>query len=302
MDLKLAAFIAVVALLFFIGFFSAGYALLRRNLRLKERVRGAMPRSESEDLPSQTQGMLKSLGRLVPRSPKELGREAQKLMQAGFRRKDSVLIFYGFRVIVAILTVAGLALMGMPSRYFLLFIVLPLLAAALVPDLWLSWTIAARKLRLQLALPDMMDLTVVCVEAGLGLDQTLQRVGREMARAHPDLSDELRIYNLEVNAGRSRVQAFRNLAGRTGVDDVKTLAATMIQADRFGTSIADTLRIFSDSLRTKRRQRAEEKAAKMNVKMVLPLVCFIFPAIFIVVAGPAVIAIMRDLLPRLQGQ
>ncbi len=152
-----------------------------------------------------------------------------------------------------------------------------------------------------MALPDMMDLAVVCVEAGMGLDQALQRIGEELQIPHPDLSNELRLYNLEVNAGWKRPDALRNLAARTAVDDVRALVASLIQSDRFGTSIADSLRIFSDSLRVKRRQRAEERAAKMSVKIVVPLVIFIFPAIFAVVAGPAIIGLVRELLPFMAG-
>ena len=152
-----------------------------------------------------------------------------------------------------------------------------------------------------MGLPDMMDLAVVCVEAGMGLDQALQRIGEELRAPHPALSDELHLYNLEVNAGWKRPDALRNLAARTAVDDVRALVASLIQSDRFGTSIADSLRIFSNSLRVKRRQRAEERAAKMSVKIVVPLVIFIFPAIFAVVAGPAIIGLVRELLPFMAG-
>ena len=178
---------------------------------------------------------------------------------------------------------------------------LPVILGMVLPDLWLRRRISKRKENIQLALPDMMDLSVVCVEAGIALDQALQRIGKELRQPHPDLSDELRLYNLEVNAGWKRPDALRNLASRTGVDDVRSLVASLIQTDRFGTSIAYSLRIFSDSLRVKRRQRAEEKAAKMNVKIVVPLVIFIFPAVFAVVAGPAIIGLVRDLLPLMAG-
>ncbi len=147
-----------------------------------------------------------------------------------------------------------------------------------------------------------MDLAVIAVEAGLGLDQALMRVGSEITSAHPELADELRLRNLEVNMGRSRADALRNLAERTGVEDLKALVAILIQTDRFGTSVGQALRTFSDSLRTKRRQRAEEAAAKLAIKMVVPMVVFIFPGVFIVILGPAFISIMRNLLPGLAGQ
>jgi tight adherence protein C len=162
--------------------------------------------------------------------------------------------------------------------------------------------IVRRKERVQLALPDALDLTVVCVEAGLGLDQTLMRIGQEIQVPHPDLSDELRLTNLEMNMGRSRADSLRNLGKRTGVDDLKALCAILIQTDRFGTSIGQALRTYSESLRTKRRQRAEEKAAKLAVKMIPPLILFIFPSMFVVIVGPAVIAIIRELLPAMHAR
>jgi tight adherence protein C len=172
----------------------------------------------------------------------------------------------------------------------------------IIPDIWLKFKTAARKEAIQLALPDMMDLSVVCVEAGMGLDQALKRISDELRSSHPELADELYVYNLETNAGLPRAQAMRNLASRTDVDDVKALAGTLIQADRFGTSVAQSLRVFSEALRTKRRQRAEEKAAKMSIKIIVPLVLFIFPSIFVVVAGPAIIMLIRNLLPLMKGQ
>jgi tight adherence protein C len=170
---------------------------------------------------------------------------------------------------------------------------------ALLPDLWLKRAIRRRKERIQFAIPDALDLTVVCVEAGLGLDQSLMRIGQEIRPIHRDFSDELRLLNLEINAGKSRVQALRNLSNRTEVDDLKALIAVLIQTDRFGTSVSQSLRVFSDSLRTKRRQRAEERAAKTTIKMIPPLVFFILPSIFVVVLGPAIIMMVKQFLPTL---
>lgn len=158
-----------------------------------------------------------------------------------------------------------------------------------------------RKHRIQLALPDALDLAVVCVEAGLGLDQALARIADEIDFSHPELADELRIRNMEINLGRSRTDALRNLANRTGVDDLKALVAILIQTDRFGTSIGQSLRVFADSMRVKRRQRAEERAAKVAIKMLFPLLFFVFPAVLVMIVGPAVIAVFRDLLPVLSA-
>jgi len=172
----------------------------------------------------------------------------------------------------------------------------------LMPGMMLGRLAKKRQHRIRLSLADALDLLVVSVEAGLGLDQALLRVGEELAFAHKDLSDELRLVNLELRAGKARSEALRNLADRTGVDDLSSLAAMLIQTDKFGTSVAQSLRVHSDTLRTKRRQRAEEAAAKTGVKMVFPLVFCIFPAIWVVTIGPAAIKFVQVLFPLVQNQ
>lgn len=162
--------------------------------------------------------------------------------------------------------------------------------------MWLLWKIKQRQQRLRLAIPDGLDLLVICVEVGLGLDQSLLRVAQELRIVHPELSEELQMVNLEMRVGKTRLDALRELARRTGLDELKSLVAMLIQTERFGTSIAQSLRVFSDELRTKRRQRAEEMSAKTTVKMVPPLVFFVFPALLVVILGPAVIALMREFL------
>jgi tight adherence protein C len=166
-----------------------------------------------------------------------------------------------------------------------------------LPGMVLARKARRRQHRIRLSLADALDLLVVSVEAGLGLDQALARVGQELAFAYPDLSSELRLVNLELLAGTGRSDALRNLADRTGVDDLSSLVAMLVQTDKFGTSVANSLRVFSETLRTKRRQRAEEAAAKTGVKMVFPLVVCIFPAIWIVTIGPAAIQFMKVLGP-----
>jgi tight adherence protein C len=171
----------------------------------------------------------------------------------------------------------------------------------ILPGMVLARLAKKRAKRVQLALADALDLLVVSVEAGLGLDQALQRVGQELAFAYPDLSDELRLVNLELRAGKARPDALRNLADRTGVEDLGSLVTMLIQTDKFGTSVAQALRVYSETLRTKRRQRAEEAAAKTGVKMVFPLVICIFPAIWVVTIGPAAIKFITVLLPMVEG-
>jgi len=167
-----------------------------------------------------------------------------------------------------------------------------------IPRFLLKRMIRNRQRRITLALPDALDLTVICVEVGLALDQALMRVGEDLTHAHPELSDEFRLVNLELKAGKPRAEALRNLVERTGVDDLRALVGTLIQTDRFGTSIAQALRVHSESLRTERRQRADEQAAKTTIKMVIPLVLFVLPSIIFVTLGPAVIQLIRTLMPN----
>jgi tight adherence protein C len=164
-----------------------------------------------------------------------------------------------------------------------------------IPRFLLKRLINDRQTRIRIAMPDALDLTVICVEAGLALDQAMMRVGEDLRHAHPDLANEFYLMNLELRAGKPRAEALRNLYNRTGVDDIKALVTTLVQTDRFGTSVAQALRVHSDSLRTERRQRAEEQAAKTTIKMIPPLVVFVLPSIIIVTLGPAIIQLYRTL-------
>jgi tight adherence protein C len=242
---------------------------------------------------------LKRLSRFAPKSPSEMTKLQQRLVIAGFRNREAILIFLGIRIGVALLVFAVLAsgLLARPNMFVALggcgF-------GYLLPSMVLGRLAKRRQHRILLGLPDVLDLLVVSVEAGLGLDQAIQRVGEELAFAHPDLSGELRLINLELRAGKARTEALRNLADRTQVDDLSSLVAMLVQTDKFGTSVAQSLRVHSETLRTKRRQRAEEAAAKTGVKMVFPLVFCIFPAIWVVTIGPAAIKFVQVLLPMAQ--
>jgi tight adherence protein C len=179
---------------------------------------------------------------------------------------------------------------------FALLLALAVCAVAYVlPSMVLARMAKRRQHRIRLGLADALDLLVVSVEAGLGLDQALQRVSEELAFAHKDLCDELRLINLELRAGTARSEALHNLARRTGLDDIASLVTMLVQTDKFGTSVAQALRVHSDTMRTKRRQRAEEAAAKTTIKLIFPLVFCIFPALFVVILGPALIQIMAAL-------
>jgi tight adherence protein C len=241
-------------------------------------------------------GMVKRVGERAPRNTKELGTLRLRMVQCGYRRSEAVTIFFGIRVMLALSLFlllsssilmrpnVSIALAGMGFGY-------------IAPGMVLARLAKRRAHRIRLSLADALDLLVVSVEAGLGLDQALTRVGDELAFAYPDLSDELRLVNLELRAGQPRSEALRNLADRTGVDDLSSLCTMLIQTDKFGTSIAQSLRVYSETLRTKRRQRAEEAAAKTGVKMVFPLVFCIFPAIWVVTIGPAAIKFVTVLFP-----
>jgi tight adherence protein C len=243
---------------------------------------------------------LKRLGEMAPKSEAEAGKLQRKLLAAGYRRHEAIWIFLGLRIGVAF---AFFTLTTLPLFFFRPNVLISLGAAALgylLSSMALGRMAQKRQHRIRLSLPDALDLLVVSVEAGLGLDQAIQRVGDELAMAHPDLSDELRLINLELRAGVARPDALHNLAHRTGVDDVSSLVAMLVQTDKFGTSVAQSLRVHSETLRTKRRQRAEEAAAKTGVKMVFPLVFCIFPAIWVVTIGPAAIKFVQVLFPLAQ--
>lgn len=296
----------VIGILVFFGVFLAALALVGKLGGIEERVRELRDEAELSGFSwrsyaNRSLRLFRQLGGIIPRSPEEMSRQERRLVQAGIRRKDGPVLFLGVQAGLALALFAAFAVAGILQHNPILYALLCVFFGAVVPDLWLSQKVRRRKERIQLALPDCLDLQVVCVEAGLGLDQSLMRIGQELRRIHPDLSDELNLLSLEVNAGKSRAEALRNLAKRTQVDDLKALVAVLIQTDRFGTSIGDSLRVFSDSFRTKRRQRAEERAAKMGVKMIPPLFLFILPATFAVVVGPAIIGIAKGLIPFLRS-
>jgi tight adherence protein C len=239
---------------------------------------------------------LKRIGKVAPRSPSEMGKLQQRLVSAGYRSKEALIVFFGVRVALALGLFALLALpiVMRPN-------VMVALGGAAIGYMGPAFVLARwakqRQHRIRLSLPDALDLLVVSVEAGLGLDQAMQRVGVELGAAHPELSDELRLIGLELRAGKARSDALHNLGARTGVDDVVSLVAMLVQTDKFGTSVAQSLRVHSATLRTKRRQRAEEAAAKTGVKMVFPLVFCIFPALWVVTLGPAIIKFIEVLMP-----
>jgi tight adherence protein C len=271
----------------------------RRLAELQELAsnRGITQRRKRQANREQLEVWLQNFGERVASGRKDLFEVRQRLIRAGYRRQDAVPIFYSMRV-VSLLVGLILIMVMLPSlrgRDLLLWIVAAGGIAWMAPTGFLSRKIRRRKKEIQKALPDALDMLVICVEAGLGLNQALHRVADEVETMSAILAEELQIVNLEMRAGTPREDALRNLGERTDVADLRALATMLIQTDRFGTSIAQALRVHSDTLRTKRRQRAEEAAAKTTIKLVPPLVFFIFPAIFVVVLGPAMLHLMNEL-------
>jgi tight adherence protein C len=251
------------------------------------------PEPEKPPIRERIEQALDPLSRALPLSPDEVSKARGWLIQAGYRDARHVSMYVGSRILFALLGVCTvIAISGFDS----LFLMVGVGAFGFfLPRFILKRMISERQRRIKIGLPDALDLTVICVEAGLALDQAMMRVGEDLRHAHPELSGEFHLVNLEMRAGKPRIEALQNLAARTGADDIRQLVATLVQTDRFGTSVAQALRVHSDSLRTERRQRAEEQAAKTSIKMIIPLVLFILPSILAVTLGPAIIQLYRTL-------
>jgi tight adherence protein C len=238
--------------------------------------------------------MVERFERVVPKSTADMSVIQKRLVRAGYRNESAVKLFYGAKVIVPlVLCVAAFASgAGSYSPFFAYVVAIGL--GFLLPDFWLGNRISARQSRIRRGLPDVLDLLVICIEAGLSLDQAVARTAEELSLAQPVVSDELDIVVLEQRAGLPRADAWKHFADRTNVESVRNLVSVLIQSEKFGTSIAKTLRVHSDTLRTQRRQTVEEQAAKTTVKLVFPLVLFIFPSLFLVTLGPAAITVMES--------
>ena len=279
---------------------SLGLLIFYRD-KVQDRISSALyPRTNKKTLSSTIEetrhvigGVVEHFERVLPRSQQEISVVQQRLVRAGFRGDGVAKMFYGAKVITPLFLVALVLVTGI-ARFSPFFVYAVALGGGFIaPDFWLGRKIANRQSAIKRGLPDVLDLLVICVEAGLSLDQATARTAEEMHRAQPELSDELGIVALEQRAGRARSDAWKHLAERTDVDVVRNLVSMLVQAEQFGTSIGKTLRVHSDTLRTKRIQEIEEKAAKLSVKLLFPLVLFIFPSLFLVVLGPAVL-VMAD--------
>jgi tight adherence protein C len=245
------------------------------------------------------QRLAQPLNKLLPPSATEAKKLQKQLMHAGYRSAEAPIVFRAIHIACMAgfpLFVAGIcALTARPLNRAIIFIIIAFVAGFFLPRYFLGRMIKKRQRLVRWGLADALDLMVVSVEAGLGLNAAMIKVSSELREVHPPVATEFELANLEIRVGRERDEALRNLAERTGVDDLHSLVAMLIQTDKFGTSIAKGLRVFSDSLRTKRRQRAEQEAQKAAVKLLLPLACFLFPTLFIAILGPAALNLMDTL-------
>ncbi|HAX41523.1 MAG TPA: type II secretion system protein [Solibacterales bacterium] len=249
--------------------------------------------------------LLSRLGNSLPASPKDMSVMQRRLVRAGMRNKNALKILYGAKIVMGValpllMTAIVWGTQADPTNK-----VMAVLAAAGLgffgPNEYVSIVARRRQKAIQKALANALDLMVVCVESGLGLDQAILQVAKELDQAHPEISEEFGLVNLELKAGKRRQETLRNLAERAGVEDLKKLVAVLIQADRFGTGIAQSLRAHADFMRVQARQVAEEKAAKLGVKLVFPIFFCILPSLFIVTVGPIAVKIVRELIPMMTG-
>jgi tight adherence protein C len=248
--------------------------------------------------------LLHQIGSRVPSSDAEVANLKTDLIRAGFRSDNALPVFYGLRIVTTLIMLFTCIMLesSMPPNPVMK---LGLMASGLgagwiLPRFFLEKKVAKRQEIMRLSLPDALDLMVVSIEAGLGLDQAIQHVARELAPSHPELSEEMSLVTLEMRAGKRRSEALRNFAERTGEPEFRKLVAILIQNDRFGTSMGESLRTHSDFLRTRRRQEAEERAGKVGVKLVFPIFFFILPSMLVVAAGPGILQIFKYLFPMMK--
>jgi tight adherence protein C len=296
MGFAVLAFLAAFLLIASIGIllFYREAALQRISEIIEPRPRRRSVIGTIQQAGSSIGNLVKTFENLMPKSQKEVSVVVKRLTLAGYRNESAVKIFYGCKVVTPLLlaTVAGLSGLASLGPFFVYLMALG--GGFLAPDFWLGKRITARQKRLQRGLPEVLDLLVICMEAGLSLDQATARTAQEMRHSQRELCDELGIVVLEQRAGRARSEAWKNLADRTGVECLRNLVSMLVQTEQFGTSIAKMLRVHSDTLRVQRVQMIEEAAGKTSVKLVFPLVLFIFPALFLVTLGPAVIVMIES--------
>ena len=277
-----------------------------RRVRALDRL-AAPERRRARVIPSGVRlwrGLVSRLGAALPLSPRALPLLKRRLVSAGWRDPEAPGYFQGARSVLAVLFgLAALALAwrsGSETANLLMLVGAGIALGFMAPSQYLSWRIRRRRHAIEKGLPNALDLMVICVESGLGIDQTILQVARELQQAHPEISDEFTVMNLEMRAGGGRHEALHNLAARCGVEEVKKLVAVLVQTDRFGTSIGQSLRGHADYLRSMARQKAEERASKLAVKLVFPIFFCVLPSLFVVTLAPALTHLVRDLFPAIE--
>ena len=286
-----------------------GYRVYSRPGRVQERLADERTITVESEPEPESEGdlvvrIIQQVGAAVPVSPADVSESRRYLIAGGFRSDQAVTVLYGCKVIMSVVLLTGVFFLHVfPGNATLRMLILAFGAYMgwQLPRMILEKLIKRRQERLRLSMPDALDLMVVCVEAGLGLDQAFLNVTRELQETHKEISEEFGLVNLEMRAGKRRADALHNLAERTGEDELHKLVSILIQADRFGTSIAESLRTHADFLRLRRRQQAEERAAKVGVKLVFPIFFCILPAMLIVTAGPGILQIVKYLLPLMNS-
>jgi tight adherence protein C len=305
MGLAIFAFIVLFLLL------ASGGLLLFYRQAMMQRISTVIMKREKQQggLKNAIQQTGSSLGvvleqfeRVLPKSQAEVSVVQQRLIRAGYRSASAIKAFYGIKVLAPVALCAVVLVSGIGKSNLIFLCGAALGLGFLAPDFVLGRMITTRQAKVRLGLPDVLDLLVICIEAGLGLDQATARTAQELSRSHPAISDELDVVVLEQRAGRPRSDAWRHMAERTDVDVVRNLVSMLVQTEQFGTSIAKTLRTHSDTLRTQRVQSVEERAAKTTVKLIFPLVLFIFPCLFLVTLGPAAILMSESFSKNLLSQ
>jgi tight adherence protein C len=302
MGVAIASFVAVFLLVLSGGLliFYRETIQARITAAINPQVRQKTLKTTILDTREVLEGVVERFEKVIPRSEAEVSVVQERLIRAGFREESALKFFYGAKVIVPIILIVLAMVTGFAKQNPFFIYIACAGFGFIAPDFWLGRKITNRQAKIRRGLPDVLDMLVICVEAGLSLDQATARTAEELKQSQPVLSDELTVVALEQRAGSVRADAWKHLADRTGIDVVRNLVSMLVQSEQFGTSIAKTLRVHSDTLRTKRVQEIEEKAAKLSVKLLFPLVLFIFPSLFVVVLGPAVI-LMADSFKSLFG-
>jgi tight adherence protein C len=298
LELTIALIAAFVSVALLVGLVTS--SILFRPARMRRRLGTLVPASGSIEIASPgglASGLDPKLARwsmLLPKSAKDMSALERRLASGGYRSAWAPVILRGMSVLLPLICVVlTFALMGLWNRTGWVVAAFAGIVGYLVPGFFLDYKVSQRRKQIRNGLPDVLDLLIVCLEAGSSLDQAVVKASEDLAISYPALSEELRILTTETRAGKPRMEAFKNLAQRTKVDDVRALVAMLVQTDRFGTSVAQALRTMADDMRTRRRQAAEEMAAKVGVKLVFPLVFFMFPALYVVILGPAVLQFLR---------